>query len=129
MATHTGKSGIIKVGASAVGEVRDWSLEVTGETAETTTMGDSWRSYSPTLNTWTSSFNAYWDEGDAGQSALAIGSSITLELYPEGTGSTATYWTGTAIVTSISKSASFDGLVEASFSVQGDGSLTESTVA
>ena len=36
--------------------------------------------------------------------------------------------TWTAIVTGVSRSASFDGLVEASISVQGTGALTPDTV-
>lgn len=54
---------------------------------------------------------------------------MTLNLYPEGDDSGATYWSGDAIITSISYNASFDGLVEASFSFTGTGALTESNVA
>ena len=39
------------------------------------------------------------------------------------------YYTGTATVTGITRQASIDGIVEASFSFQGSGALTESTVS
>lgn len=60
---------------------------------------------------------------------LAAGATVTLNLYPEGNTTGDTYWTGDVIITSISYSASFDGLVEATFSFTGTGALTESTVA
>lgn len=130
MATHSGKLGAVYVGSNAVAEIRDWSLEITGETTEDTVMGDSWRSHKPTLNSWTSSFSAFWDETDTnGQQTLTAGAEITLNLYPEGNSTSNTYWTGAAIVTSVTKNASYDGMVEASFSVTGNGALTEGTVA
>jgi hypothetical protein len=129
MATHSGKSGAVYVGAVAVAEVKDWSLEESGGVVASTTMGDDWVSNTATQKSWTSSFNAFWDASDAGQGDLTVGSTITLNLYPDGNTSTKTYWSGACIITSVSKSASFDGLIEASFSVTGDGALTESTVA
>lgn len=130
MATHVGKDGAVYVGANAVAEIRDWSLEQTSEVVADTTMGDAWVTNKPTLKSWTASFNAYWDETDtSGQGSLTVGSEITLNLYPEGNTSGDTYWSGAAIITSVSNSASFDGLVEASFSVTGNGALSESTVA
>jgi hypothetical protein len=130
MATHTGRLGAVYSGTNAVAEIRDWSLEVTSEVVADTVMGDSWVSNKPTLKSWTASFNAYWDDSDTnGQGSLTEGAEITLNLYPEGNTSSKAYWSGSAIVTSVSKSASFDGLVEASFSVTGNGELTEETVA
>jgi hypothetical protein len=129
MATSTGKDGAVYVGANAVAEIRDWSLETTSEVVNDTVMGDTWMTNKATQKSWTSSFNAYWDDSNTtGQGALAEGSEVTLNLYPEGNTSGNTYWTGTAIITSVSKSASFDGLIEASFSATGNGALTEDTV-
>lgn len=129
MATSTGQFGAVYVGGAAVAEIRDWSLEESAEVVADTTMGDAWVTNKTTLKSWTSSFNAYWDASDAAQSSLTVGAEVTLALYPTGNSSTNTYWTGSAIITSVSKSASFDGLVEASFSATGNGALTESTVA
>jgi predicted secreted protein len=59
---------------------------------------------------------------------LSIGNEVTLNVYPEGDASTDTYYTGSAIVTGVTRTASFDGLVEASITLQGTGALTESIV-
>ena len=81
------------------------------------------------MTSFSGSIDVFWDETDtSGQGALTIGSEVTLNVYPEGDTAGDTYYTGTAIVTGVSRSASFDGLVEASVSVQGTGALTSTTV-
>ena len=55
MATHTGSEGTVKVGANAIAEIRSYSLEETADTAEDTSMGDSYRTFKTTLKAWTGS--------------------------------------------------------------------------
>ena len=130
MATHAGSEGTVKVGANAIAEIRSFSIEETADTIEDTTMGDGARTYKPSLTSFSGSVDVFWDETDStGQGALTIGSEVTLNLYPEGSVSSDTYLSGSAIVTSRSISSSFDGMVEMSISVQGNGALTTSTVA
>ena len=129
MATHKGSEGTVKVGSNAVAEIRSYSLEESAETLEDTSMGDSARTYKPSLTTFSGSVDVFWDETDtSGQGALSIGSEVTLNVYPEGDTAGDTYYSGSAIVTGVTRNASFDGLIEASISVQGNGALTTSTV-
>ena len=129
MATHKGSEGTVKVGANSVAEIRSYSIEESADTLEDTSMGDSARTYKPSLTSFSGSLDVFWDETDTdGQGALTIGSEVTLNVYPEGDTAGDTYYTGSAIVTGVSRSASFDGLVEASISVQGTGALTPDTV-
>lgn len=130
MATNIGKNGAVYVGVNAVAEIKEWTLETTSETVDHTKMGDDWMTHTATQKSWTSSFTAFWDPSDTtGQQALVEGASVTLNLYPTGNTSSNVEWTGTATITSVSKTASFDGMVEASFSAMGDGPLVEGTVA
>ena len=124
MATHTGSEGIVKVGGGTILEVRSYSIEQTSDTTEDTTMGDPWRTHKTTLRSWTASVDVFWDENDStGQAVLSVGSEVTLNLYPEGATSGDAIIGGTAIVTSKSISASFDGMVESTITVQGTGVL------
>ena len=130
MATHKGSEGTVKVGANAVAEIRSFTITETADTIEDTSMGDSARTYLPSLTNFTGDLSVLWDETDTdGQSAMTVGSSITFAVYPEGDTGGDTYLSGTAIVTSKSVTASYDGLVESSISVQGTGALSTSTVA
>ena len=129
MATHKGSEGIVKVGSNSVAEIRSYSIEESADTLEDTSMGDSARTYKPSLTSFSGSLDVFWDETDSsGQGALSIGSEVTLSIYPEGDATGDVYYNGSAIVTSVSRTGSYDGLVEASISVQGNGALTESTV-
>ena len=129
MATHKGSEGIVKVGSNSVAEIRSYSIEESADTLEDTSMGDSARTYKPSLTSFSGSLDVFWDETDtSGQGALSIGSEVTLNVYPEGDASGDTYYTGSAIVTGVSRTGAFDGLIEASISVQGNGALTETTV-
>ena len=129
MASHIGRDGIVKVGAATVAEVKSFSIEESADTVETTKMTDTARSHAITLTSFSGSLDCFWDETDTtGQGALTIGASVTLALYPEGDTTGDTYYSGTALVTGVSRTASFDGMVEASISVQGTGALTADTV-
>lgn len=132
MATTTGSSGVVKVATSGgsvavVGEVRSYTFDGTADTIEDSVMGDSARSYKAGLKTNTLTVECYWDEADAPQGILDERASVDFELYPTGTGTGETYFSGSGIVTSRSVTASFDGMVEASFSIQCSGAVTEAT--
>jgi len=127
MGIHKGSEGTVHVGTDAVAEIRSYSVEETADTLETTSMGDAARTHLASLTSFSGSLDVYWDESDTAQTALTVGTSVTIKFYPEGTASSAKYYSGTAIVTGVSRSASFDGLVEASISVQGTGALTLET--
>lgn len=129
MATHIGRDGIVKVGSNAVAELRSFSIEETGDTVEDTVMTDTARTYISTLTSFTGSADVFWDETDtSAQGALTAGATVTIGFYPEGDDSGDTYYSGQAIVTGVTRSASFDGMVEASITLQGSGALTPNTV-
>tara|TARA_R100000734_G_scaffold15997_1_gene12075 strand:- start:460 stop:849 length:390 start_codon:yes stop_codon:yes gene_type:complete len=128
MATHLGKEGTVQVGSNAIGEIRSFSIDETIDTVEDTSMGDSAKSYLASIKDFSGSVDVLYDETDTnGQTALAVGASVTLNFAPEGTASGDVKLTGTAIVTGKSITSSFDGLVEASITVQGTGGLTTTT--
>ena len=129
MATHTGSEGTVKVGANTIAEIRSFSIDETGDTLEDTTMGDTARTYKSSLTSFSGSVDVFYDETDTtGQGALTVGAEITINAYPEGDTAGDTYKTGSAIVTGVSLTSSFDGMVESSITFQGNGSLTTSTV-
>jgi hypothetical protein len=136
MATHTGKEGIVKVGGTpaTVAEVKEWQIETTGEVADSTSINTAqsnggWRTFEPTLKGWEGSLTCLWDETDTnGQETLDAGSSISLKVYPEGADTGDVFFSGTALVTNVTRKAQLDGLVEASFTFKGTGALTQSTV-
>ncbi len=129
MAKHKGSEGVIKIGGNLMAEVTSWTLTQTSSTIENTELSDTTRSYLSGLSDYTGSVDAWWDETDTnGQVACTIGASVALYFYPEGATSGDTFFSGTALVTGITRSASVDGLVEISLTYQGTGALAISTV-
>jgi hypothetical protein len=91
-------------------------------------MGDTARTYKQGLATNTVSIECYWDEADAQQLILDERADVDFEIYPTGTGSGETFFSGGGIVTSRSITGAFDGMVEASFTIQCSGAVVEAQV-
>ena len=130
MATLTGNNGTVKVGSVAIAEIRSFSVDETMDTIESTAMGDTYRTFETSLKSWNGSVDIFFDDTDAtGQGALTVGSEVTVNFQVEGDTTGDHLLSGAAIVTGRTINSSFDGLVEASLTLQGDGALTEGTVS
>ena len=133
MAETKGVDGVVKIAATggsvaAVLHVSSFTLEETTETIDVTSMGDSSREILSTFKAFTGSIDGYWDPADtnlghgASDPSVQAGTTIDFELYPAG--AAGVYYSGSGIVTSISRTASFDGAVEYSISFDGQGDLS-----
>jgi len=127
MANHLGREGLVKISSTTIGELRNYSLSHSSDVVEDSVIGDTYRTRLATMKTWSASGDLYWDETDAGQLLITIGSSVTLNLYPEGATNPDVYYSGAAIVTKFDISASFDGIVEGSIAFEGNGTLSTLT--
>jgi predicted secreted protein len=138
MAILTGNNGVVKLDASVGGSVatiaavRNFSVELTRDTIETSTMGTDVRTFLTGLSQWSGSADIYFDpvattghlavhsvlnptSGTVGQTTLSI------ELY---LADTAGKFAGEIIITGFTVNATMDGMVEASISFQGSGACT-----
>lgn len=127
MANHLGREGVVKLSSTTIGELRNYALAQSSDVVEDSTIGDTFRTRRATLKTWSVTGDLYWDLNDAGQVLLTIGSSVTVNLYPSGTTS-ATYYSGGGIVTKFDVNAAFDGMVDGSIAIEGNGTLSVLTV-
>lgn len=135
MATLTGNNGVVKIDnaggtPTAVLNVRNFTVDLTSDTIETTTMGIDVRTYTKGLAAWSGSADVYFDTttpqltsiASLNPTALLVGAAtVTCELYLN---DSANKFSGEAIITGFSISSSMDGLVEASISFQGSGACT-----
>ncbi len=137
MSVLTGNNGVVKIDnasgtPTAIAQVRNFSVEITADTIETTNMGQETRSYVKGLSSFSGSADVYFDTSNytGGASVVAalnpttgaVGDApLTIELYLN---NTADKFSGEVIVTGYSVNSSFDGLVEASISFQGSGAMS-----
>ena len=124
MATKLGREGLIKLSSTTIGELRNYALTHTSDTVEDSVIGDTYRTRLASMKSFSVSGDLYWDETDAGQLLITIGSQVTLNLYPEGGTTGDVYYSGAAIVTQFNVSASFDGIIEGQISFEGNGVLS-----
>jgi predicted secreted protein len=129
MATHTGQEGLIRIGTTTIGELRSYTLDQTADTIEDTSLGDTTRTYKAGLKAFAGSASLFFDEADAGQILIVVGTEISIKFYPEGNTTGDKFYEGTAIVTGYNISASFDGLVEAEMTFTGTGAISLSTAS
>lgn len=128
MATLVGKDGVVKIGSNTIGEIRTYSLEQTMDVIEDSSIGDTDRTYTSGLKSFSGSMDVYFDDTDTGQLDVQVGDTGTIAVQVEGDTSGDHQLSGSIIVTGRTINASFDGMVEASVSFQGTGALTEGTV-
>lgn len=125
MAYKTGKGGGVKIGAVVVAHVQSWSLDVQTETAKGWGMGDGWTKTEATVKSWSGNVECYLDPVDAAQTALALGATVTLELYPHDLTGDPAYYSGSAVIVGRPISASKGDFVSITFNFEGDGALTQ----
>jgi len=139
MAILAGNNGVIKMDASvgagsttAIANVRNFSIELTSDTIETSTMGVDVRTYVKGMSAWSGSADIFFDpvastgtlavhsilnptSGTVGQSTLTFEGILN---------TTAGVFSGEIIVTGFTVNSTMDGMVEASISFQGSGACT-----
>ena len=132
MATYEGSNGSVKIKSgtdtlTAVASVRSWSIDITRDIVEDTAMGDGARTYKKGLQSYSGSMDIVYDDSENTIVATAFNpdtdGAVSVELYPDAS-ATGTKFAGEVIVTSYSITASYDGLVEATLSFQGNGALS-----
>ena len=142
MAILSGNNGAISINGIAVLAVRNFSIEMTRDTIETSTMGTDVRTYVNGMSQFSGSADVYFDPDtsttgfDAAETTfnptagLVGASGVTGKFYvlldASGTNVDSAF-TGTIIVTGYTVNSSLDGMVEASISFQGSGATTYST--
>jgi hypothetical protein len=134
---HSGSTGTVYVGSTAVASIRSFSFEETQETIDATTMnvgGVAFRTNKPTFKSWSGTVDIYWTTQDDdetpgdyadGNAVLTPGATeVTIHFWPQGDDEHELGYYGTALITSRSISSSVDGMVEASVSVIGTGPIS-----
>ena len=128
MATHHGKEGVVTAGGSAVGELTGFTIETTGDVVENTELSDAAKTFTAGRTSFSGSLEMNYDESDAQQETLTVGSSISFVLLPEGNTSGDQSFSGTGIITGMSINNAMDAVVSRSVTFQGTGALTKGTV-
>lgn len=123
-----GKNGKVIIGdeTNKVIGLKSWSLELSLDTLETTALGDDWKKYITGLKEWTASCEGDYEvttknsTQETLQTAFLNGTSVTLKMYVDDNN----YYTGEAIINSLSVEDPVDDVVSISLEFTGNGVLS-----
>lgn len=124
-----GKNGKISIGSTnpvKVVGIKNWSLDLSLDTLDTTCLGDDWKNYTTGLKEWSASGDGDYvvptdAEGQAAlQEAFLSGDQVTVKLFVDGKNC----YTGTAFISSLSIEDPVDDVVSISIEFTGTGELT-----
>jgi hypothetical protein len=139
MAVTSGRNGSLKIivgstidgaagtATTALGNLRTWSIDTSAniQTVDTASMGNfaTWNESYTLSRSWSASFAGLWDAADELEDNIQVGMNAAIILYPDA-GATGISYSGSGVIDSVTVNASYDGMVEISFSLQGSGALT-----
>jgi hypothetical protein len=125
MAALSGTAGSVVVGTVNVGEIAEWSLDLSHSPVETTAFGDNWQEYIPSLRGASGSFSGNFDSADTAQTTLTNsmlgGSAIAVKAYVS---ATKYFNVGTAYLTGQANAISVAGKGDVSWNFQVSGPVT-----
>jgi len=137
MASYEGSAGTVKIKSgsdtlTAIASVRSWSMDITRDTVENTSMSSGGvRTYLKGLQSYSGSMDIVYDDSENAIVSTAMNpdtdDTVSVEFYSD-SAVDATKFAGDVIITSYSITASYDGLVEASVSFQGTGAITTANI-
>lgn len=141
MAVLTGEKGTVKVDTNdsasptAVADVRSWTITHTADTIETTSMDSGGaRTYAKGLTQFTGSMEVVYNDDHVSTNGAVFNpedsqsGTLSIEFYTS-TDVGAKKYTGEVLVTSVTRTSSYDDLITATVDFQGSGSLVEAAVS
>ena len=128
MATYKGQDGVfqaITTGGTlaSTNNLKSWSIEEATDSIETTVMGNTSKTFTTGIKSWTASCEVLYDLSNAVQADLVIGETVDIKIFPNTSSQTESF-AGTGIVTATSQSGALGDMVNSSVTVQGTGALT-----
>lgn len=125
MAVIKGKDGVVQFNSNSIGKIQNFSLSITADEFDTSGIGDDWTSMDTGQQSWAAEITANFDESDTAQAAMTIGAAQTCLFQPEGTGAGLSQYSGTGVVTSVTLNEAKSGPATYSYSLRGQGTLTD----
>jgi len=133
MATIYGNNGEIKISSTAVGEVKSWSLTISRDTIEDTSMGDDSKTFVYGKASASGTIEVHFDDDDSAQGtlrdAVLNGTTVALDLFTNDSSTTGTdYYSLTALITSQDVSVEMDSIESRTYNFTSAGAVTKSAV-
>lgn len=113
--------GVVHLGSSVpLGELRSWGTSGEADRIDVSIMGNCQKAFlaGPVQVTFRAS--VYTTQGDSGQALIVEGSTVAVEIFPEGTTTGKPRWTLSGDVLRREDTAEVDGAIEMNFEIAAD---------
>lgn len=132
MAVFHGSAGSLSVGGTSIAQVQEWTVTHNKEMVETTSLGDTARSFSAGLESYEGSCEVIVsNDDDTGfydfNTALKNGTALAAIFFVDDTSSADVKLNGNVLVSSVETTHTFDDIARLSISFTGTGALTVDT--
>jgi hypothetical protein len=124
MARVSGHKGFAEVGANEIGERISFELETSVNELEGSTQGNDWTDTDPGQLSASGTIEVYYDYTDAGQTAMVVGATVALKLYPASKTDTLEEISGNFLVTSKSQPVPVGDNVKVTYGIKNKGTIT-----
>jgi hypothetical protein len=128
MGRHTGKNGMFKIGSDTILDLRGFDITETVSDSDTTACGDAAANHETLTTSFSGSVDVLHNSDDTVQSVRA-GDVIAFQGYTEGNASGREVVSGSATVTEVGRSMTYNSEVTKKISIKGRGALSIDTVA
>ena len=128
MAILTGTVGKIKIDGNDLGEVNNGALAIVIDSAESTELGDTWKTFIPLGKSWTLNASLLYDPTNAAQLALRTefitgeGDLAAVYMYEDDT----EYFLGPGVITDFNITKAINTPDAVAITIVGNGALTHS---
>lgn len=129
MARYKGHEGDVTIDGTSIGERISFSIEVSANTADASTMGNSWTDTDGLQNSAQGELEVFFDHGDAQQSAMVAGATIAAIFYPAGDTTGFRSISANWLVERVGISTSVGDLVKTTYTIRNKGTVTTATIS
>jgi hypothetical protein len=128
MARHKGYSGSVEVDANTVNEVESFDFTISVNEMAADVIGTNWTDVEGGKLSASGSVSVLTDPSDTGQTAMVVGATVAMTLYPEGNSAGLEQISGNFLVTERTGSVSAGDLVKSTYQVKNQGTVTLGSV-
>lgn len=128
MARYKGHEGDVSVSGTSVGERISFSVELTSNTADASTMGNDWTDTDGLQKSGQGELEVFHDPNDAQQTALAVGDTVAGIFYPAGETTGLTSISANWLVERVGHSTNVGDLVKTTYTIRNKGAVTVAAV-
>jgi len=124
---YKGCEGVVIINGLTIVELSAFSIDQSANPVDSSVLGNSgFKEVKPGQSSWSGTIDVFYDPDDSGILAMVLNTIVAVQMYPAGSDTGKTEYSGNALVTSISTPVETEGVISQSISIEGTGQFQTS---